>query len=553
MPMGFLPPTEPIVQLPEIDYSGTLAAALELATMGIPVFPVALIIEGGKVQKRPLVQWTKRASTDETQIRAWFTNTSMLIGVPTGKASGFDVLDKDPRHGGNAWWAMNEHRLPRSIRNRTLQGGTHLLLRHREGLRNSTGRIAPGIDVRGDGGFVIWWQGHGMEAEGAQLEPCPEWLFELATASRGRTKASGTVRLGDRKPPSPQHVVDLLDQLPNPPEATRDVYVDLMLAAKGCIDALGEAGELEDVALEDAIIEAAANWAERWEEARETGTNERKKWHEDWAHRDAPLAGWQTLIRIAGRLNPEAVAKLAAEEFGQVPDLGEPYRGNPHWPGMLLRNKARGVRANLLTNCVVPLRHAPEWQGVLAFNQFTHGVDVLIPPPGGSTEECGYSRALEDLDVIRTKAWLEGAGIFAGKDNVFGAIKMVAAEHAYHPIRQELDGLIWDQVPRTDTWLIGYLGVEDTPLHRAYGTRFLISMIARVRDPGCKVDTVPILEGLQGLMKSALLRELAGPRWFTDHVPDLASKDAQLQLEGRWLVEFAEYGQLGRAVLVQIA
>jgi putative DNA primase/helicase len=89
-----------------------------------------------------------------------------------------------------------------------------------------------------------------------------------------------------------------------------------------------------------------------------------------------------------------------------------------------------------------------------------------------------------------------------------------------------------------------HLGAKDTPLNRAYGARFLIS--ARVRSPGCKVDTVPIFEGRQGLPKSTALRTLAGP-WFTDQMPDLHNKDAQMQLVGVWIVEFAELGQFNRA------
>ncbi len=68
-----------------------------------------------------------------------------------------------------------------------------------------------------------------------------------------------------------------------------------------------------------------------------------------------------------------------------------------------------------------------------------------------------------------------------------------------------------------------------------------------MRSPGCKVDTVPILEGRQGLLKSTVLRTLASDAWFTDHMPDLHSKDAQLQIIGTWIVEFAELGQFGRA------
>jgi predicted P-loop ATPase len=66
------------------------------------------------------------------------------------------------------------------------------------------------------------------------------------------------------------------------------------------------------------------------------------------------------------------------------------------------------------------------------------------------------------------------------------------------------------------------------------------------RKPGVKMDTGLILEGRQGLKKSTVAQILAGP-WFTDHVPDLRSKDAQIQLQGAWIVEFADYGNLGRA------
>src|SRR3954454_13078512 len=123
---------------------------------------------------------------------------------------------------------------------------------------------------------------------------------------------------------------------------------------------------------------------------------------------------------------------------------------------------------------------------------------------------------------------------------------MAGAGSPHHPLLTMLDRLGWDGVPRLYTWMHRHLGVEDTDLHSAYSARFLISMIARGRDPGCKVDTVPIFEGPQGLQRSTLLQELATP-WFTDHVPNLDSKDAQLQLHGVWLVEFAEYGNLGKA------
>jgi Bifunctional DNA primase/polymerase, N-terminal len=79
----------------------------------------------------------------------------LSIAVPTGPLSGFDVLDLDPRHGSDNWRAENIHLLPDTRVHGTAGGGEHWLFPHAEGLRNSSGKIAPGLDVRADGGYVI--------------------------------------------------------------------------------------------------------------------------------------------------------------------------------------------------------------------------------------------------------------------------------------------------------------------------------------------------------------------------------------------------------------
>src|SRR3954453_22131000 len=139
-----------------IDCTAALDAALELADIGVPVFPVVLTFNKAlaKYEKKPTIsEWRNNASTDERQIRQWFTNTRLLIGVPTGIRSGWDVVDVDPRHGGDVWLKKNRHHLPATTIHQTMQGGTHLLFRHHPGMRSSAGRIAPGVDVRAEGGF----------------------------------------------------------------------------------------------------------------------------------------------------------------------------------------------------------------------------------------------------------------------------------------------------------------------------------------------------------------------------------------------------------------
>jgi hypothetical protein len=108
--------------------------------------------------------------------------TAHQIGVPTGETNNLDVLDIDPRKGGDAFW--EENRLPLTRMHRTPSGGHHLLFRHAPGLRCSAGRIAPGIDVRADGGYIVWWpaQFYPVLYEGPVAE-WPAWLLELAMAA----------------------------------------------------------------------------------------------------------------------------------------------------------------------------------------------------------------------------------------------------------------------------------------------------------------------------------------------------------------------------------
>ena len=136
-----------------------LPAALALAErFRLPVFPVA-------ASKAPTCPHGFRDATAEPDaIRdLWRRYPGPLVGVPTGAATGLDVLDIDaPRHPeAAAWWQANRDTIPATRTHATRSGGLHVLFRHAEGVRNSAGRIAPGIDVRGEGGAIRWWPAAG--------------------------------------------------------------------------------------------------------------------------------------------------------------------------------------------------------------------------------------------------------------------------------------------------------------------------------------------------------------------------------------------------------
>jgi hypothetical protein len=117
------------------------------------------------------------------------------VGVPTGAANGFDVLDIDPD--GRAWYDQNFDALPLTEAHTTPRG-LHLLFQHAPGLRNSARRIAPGVDVRADGGFVIWWPREGYPIEEHPLTEWPSWLLEELTRRRSSGATNSEIVAANR-------------------------------------------------------------------------------------------------------------------------------------------------------------------------------------------------------------------------------------------------------------------------------------------------------------------------------------------------------------------
>ena len=167
------------------------AAALAYARRGIPVFPCE---PGGK---RPLTRsgfW--EATGGEHTVRAWWRRwPDANVGVPTGKRSGLLVLDVDPDDGGAEALAELERTqgaLPNTTRARTGGGGVHVYFRYPGGgdeeVRNSASWVGPGLDVRGEGGYVLVPPSRTEASYGwagsSPLVPAPDWLLALMRGRR---------------------------------------------------------------------------------------------------------------------------------------------------------------------------------------------------------------------------------------------------------------------------------------------------------------------------------------------------------------------------------
>jgi predicted P-loop ATPase len=214
---------------------------------------------------------------------------------------------------------------------------------------------------------------------------------------------------------------------------------------------------------------------------------------------------------------------------------------SPEWREGLQRNSRGGVLGNF-RNVTHTLRNAPEWSEVLGYDEFAARVITKRSPYWGGDSQTEW----DDHHDRLAWEWFQEAGIPAGSGVVGAGIQTVAMENRFHPVRNYLDGLRWDGQERLDTWPTTYLGAPDTPYVRAVGSRFLTSAVARIFEPGCKVDHMLTLEGPQGRMKSSALRVLAHP-WFTDHLSKVGTKDAALELAGTWLVEVSELDALAKA------
>ena len=178
----------------------------------------------------------------------------------------------------------------------------------------------------------------------------------------------------------------------------------------------------------------------------------------------------------------------------------------------------------------------PVWSGRIKRNTFAM-----------QTEIDGESKT--DIGETSLHLWLDEVYRLNVPANKIGeTLDFVGSTAEYHPVREYLEALEWDRLPRLERWLIDYCGSPDKKIVRAYAKRWAISAVARVMEPGCKVDTTLILQGEQGTRKSTAFRALChDPKWFSDSAIDIGNKDAMAALQGVWIYEFPELSTFKRS------
>ena len=212
------------------------------------------------------------------------------------------------------------------------------------------------------------------------------------------------------------------------------------------------------------------------------------------------------------------------------------------WQNGLELDKSGRVK-NTLHNLTIILENDPNLKGVV-FNQLLDGMEIKGEVPWKHP-----SKFWRDADDAQLISYVDAHyGTFSAR-NYDIAVTKVADDRAYHPIREFIESLPeWDKVPRVDTLLVDYLGAGDTAYVRAVTRKTLCAAISRVLRPGCKFDSMLVLNGPQGVGKSTLIAKLAG-EWFSDslNLGDTKDKTAAEKLQGYWILEIGELAGLKKA------
>jgi hypothetical protein len=537
-----------------------------------------------------LRDWTNEATSDADQVAAWAAAwPAGNVGVATGSASGIWVLDVDPDHGGLdtlAQLVALHGPIPATAQATTGSGGTHYIFTLPDfAVTNTASKLGNGLDVRGDGGQIVVAPSRSAKGQYRWVRPpwdtppapAPAWLLAML----GRTAAAASPATTERGyfPPATAALL----------EAARAA-----LAAHGpAID--GQGGGLHtvqaaailthDFALTDEEAwSLIADWNETcqgpWElddlrvmlgRGRRYGKAEygckrpmdalaaARKLIADWratsaslaeADREAamfamlekvrPLAAQDparreiiqneltaaTGLRASGLALPRAVPRAAAKPEPTTPDA---YGFERSSSGAPLAN---------IDNAVRVLEHE---RREIYFEEFSQRIRK-------TDGEWSDADDLEfALDMQRRLGLAKMTPQVANQ-----AVLIYAHHNARDRVREALERWEWDGVERIGAFFALAYGAPDTEYTRAASGNFWRSLVARALKPGCKVDTMVVLEGVQGLQKSTSLRRIAGPELFAEASESPSSKDFFLALQGKLLVEVAEMDAFSRSEVTAV-
>lgn len=209
---------------------------------------------------------------------------------------------------------------------------------------------------------------------------------------------------------------------------------------------------------------------------------------------------------------------------------------------------SRGKPENTIRNAVVCLSTLR----VECYWDTFHNTKIVAGHPFGQSVH-----ALSDpIAQFLRRACLEIWGVEFSQPRMYDALFQCCIGTQFNPVTDYLKGLKWDGTKRLETWLIDLFGIADTPFAREVSKLILIAAVRRARKPGTKFDFCLVLEGIEGMNKSTVVRvmaECACANTFCDNpILNLSTKEQMELLAGVWLYEIADLTGMRKAEVEKI-
>jgi len=185
------------------------------------------------------------------------------------------------------------------------------------------------------------------------------------------------------------------------------------------------------------------------------------------------------------------------------------------------------------------LRNHPDYKGRFRYDEWTQKMEILKDSHWIEIDDSDFTPIQRKISSMYPQFRM------VGKEMVIDAISDACRANSFDRAVNFVRKVEWDKTPRLHNWISTVYGTPDDAYHKAVGENFFKGMAKRIIHPGCKFDTVMILEGRQGCGKSTSLSIIGGP-WHLETTMRADSKDFFLQFKGKLIVEFSEGETMSR-------
>ena len=210
-----------------------------------------------------------------------------------------------------------------------------------------------------------------------------------------------------------------------------------------------------------------------------------------------------------------------------------------------------GAIENTSKNLEIILENDKNLQG-FAYNELSNRVEVIGRVPWDRPKD---NRFWREADESQLRLYIDKKYIEFKERNFEVAFNSIVDNRRFHPVRDYLDSLPkWDGFKRVEEVFIKFLSADDNDYTRAITKKTFAACVARAYHPGTKFDSIPVLDGAQGIGKSTLIKYLAGEEFFSDNLSltDMNDKTAAEKIQGNWLIEIGELSGMKKADIEKV-